>query len=65
VHSRNCHLCLGPLKLRSRKTLQGILKERFPDGRKISNTVRVEPELADKPRAHSAVITGMPSSLTF
>jgi len=47
------------------ETLQGILKERFPDGRKISNTVRVEPELADKLRAHSAVITGMPSSLTF
>jgi len=31
----------------------------------MSYTVRVEPELADKLRAHGAVITGVPSSLTF
>jgi len=43
----------------------GILKQRFPDGRKMFYTVRVEPELADKLRAHSAVITGAPSSMTY
>src|SRR5262249_44823695 len=47
------------------ETVQGILKERFPDGRKMFYAVRVQPELADKLRAHSVVITGAPSSLTF
>jgi cell division protease FtsH len=44
------------------ETVQGILKEPFPDGRKMFYTVRVEPELADKLRAHGVVITGAPSS---
>jgi cell division protease FtsH len=44
------------------ETVQGTLKEPFPDGRKEFYTVRVEPELADKLRAHGVVITGAPSS---
>jgi cell division protease FtsH len=44
------------------ETIQGTLKEPFPDGRKEFYTVRVEPELADKLRAHGVVITGAPSS---
>src|SRR5215813_7568596 len=44
------------------ETVQGILKEPFPDGRKMFYTVRVEPELADKLRAHGVIITGAPSS---
>jgi cell division protease FtsH len=44
------------------ETIQGTLKEPFPDGRKQFYTVRVEPELADKLRAHGVVITGAPSS---
>src|SRR5712671_3539998 len=44
------------------ETIQGTLKEPFPDGRKEFYTVRVEPELADKLRAHGVVITGVPSS---
>jgi cell division protease FtsH len=44
------------------ETIQGILKVPFPDGRKMFYTVRVEPELADKLRAHGVVITGAPSS---
>jgi len=38
-------------------TVQGILKVPFPDGRKMFYTVRVEPGLADKLRAHGVVIT--------
>src|ERR1700731_2158725 len=30
------------------ETIQGTLKEPFPDGRKLFYTVRVDPELADK-----------------
>src|SRR5215470_1049527 len=44
------------------ETVQGTLKEPFPDGRKEFYTVRVEPELADKLRAHGVVVTGAPSS---
>src|SRR6266699_1575538 len=44
------------------ETIQGTLKEPFPDGRKEFYTVRVEPALADKLRAHGVVITGAPSS---
>jgi cell division protease FtsH len=44
------------------ETVQGILKVPFPDGRKRFDTVRVEPGLADKLRAHGVVITGAPSS---
>src|SRR5579859_4929796 len=44
------------------ETVQGTLKEPFPDGRKEFYTVRVEPELADKLRAHGVIITGAPSS---
>ena len=44
------------------ETIQGILKVPFPDGRKMFYTVRVEPGLADKLRAHGVVITGAPSS---
>src|SRR5579864_6442448 len=44
------------------ETVQGTLKEPLPDGRKEFYTIRVEPELADKLRAHGVVITGAPSS---
>jgi cell division protease FtsH len=44
------------------ETLQGTLKEPFPDGRKEFYTVRVEPGLANKLRAHGVAITGAPSS---
>src|ERR1700732_3534284 len=44
------------------ETIQGTLKEPFPDGRKEVYTIRVEPDLADKLRAHGVVITGAPSS---
>src|SRR5215471_17116856 len=44
------------------ETIQGTLKEAFPDGRKEFYTVRVESELADKLRARGVVITGAPSS---
>src|SRR5215468_10339113 len=43
-------------------TIQGTLKEPFPDGRKQFYTIRVEPEFADKLRAHGVAITGVPSS---
>jgi len=44
------------------ETVQGTLKEPLPDGRKEFYTVRVEPELADKLRAHGVDVTGAPSS---
>src|SRR5258708_11933039 len=44
------------------ETIQGTLKEPFPDGRKEFYTIRVEPQLADKLRPHGVVITGAPSS---
>jgi cell division protease FtsH len=44
------------------ETIQGTLKEPFPDGRKLFYTVRVDPGLADKLRQHGVTITGAPSS---
>jgi cell division protease FtsH len=43
-------------------TIQGTLKEPFPDGRKLFNTVRVQPDLAAKLSAHGVKVTGAPSS---
>src|ERR1700730_6854720 len=44
------------------ETIQGTLKEPFPDGRKVFYTVRVGPDLADKLTEHGITITGAPSS---
>ena len=44
------------------ETIEGTLKEPFPDGRKLFYTVRVDPELADKLGEHGVTITGAPSS---
>jgi cell division protease FtsH len=44
------------------ETIAGTLKEPLPDGRKLFNTVRVEPALADKLSAHGVKVTGEPSS---
>ena len=44
------------------ETIQGTLKEPFPDGRKLFYTVRVDPALADKLKEHGVTITGAPSS---
>jgi cell division protease FtsH len=46
-------------------TVQGTLKEPFPDGRKEFYTIRIEPELADKLLAHGVIINGAPSSTFF
>jgi cell division protease FtsH len=43
-------------------TIQGTLKEPFPDGRKQFSTTRVDPELAAKLSAHDVKVTGAPSS---
>ncbi len=43
-------------------TIQGTLKEPFPDGRKLFSTTRVDPELAGKLSAHGVKVTGAPSS---
>ena len=43
-------------------TIQGTLKEPFPDGRRLFNTIRVEPDLAAKLSAHGVKVTGAPSS---
>jgi cell division protease FtsH len=43
-------------------TIQGTLKEPFPDGRKLFNTVRVQSDLAAKLSAHGVKVTGAPSS---
>jgi hypothetical protein len=43
-------------------TIQGTLKEPFPDGRKLFSTTRVDPELASKLTAHGVKVTGAPSS---
>src|ERR1700730_10961646 len=40
------------------ETIQGTLKEPFPDGRKLFDTVRVDPEFADKLKAHGVTRTG-------
>jgi cell division protease FtsH len=44
------------------ETIAGTLKDPLPDGRKLFNTVRVEPALADKLSAHGIKVTGEPSS---
>src|SRR6266404_5040274 len=44
------------------ETIQGTLKEPFPDGRKLFYTVRVGPDLADKLTERGVTITGAPSS---
>jgi cell division protease FtsH len=44
------------------ETIAGTLKEPLPDGRKLFNTVRVEPALGDKLSAHGIKVTGEPSS---
>src|SRR6266851_1393531 len=44
------------------ETIEGTLKEPFPDGRKLFHTVRVDPGLADKLKEHGVTITGAPSS---
>ena len=46
-------------------TIQGTLKEPFPDGRKLFRTTRVDPELASKLTAHGVKVTGSPSSNLF
>ena len=46
-------------------TIQGTLKEPFPDGRKLFSTTRVDPELASKLTAHGVKVTGAPSSNFF
>jgi cell division protease FtsH len=43
-------------------TIQGTLKEPFPNGRKLFYTVRVDPQLADKLKEHGVTITGAPSN---
>ena len=43
-------------------SIQGTLKQPLPDGRKLFYTVRVDPALADKLKAHDVTITGAPSS---
>ena len=43
-------------------TIQGTLKEPFPDGRRLFNTTRVDPDLAAKLSAHGVKVTGAPSS---
>src|ERR1700732_3708060 len=44
------------------ETIQGTLKEPFPDGRKVVYTVRVDPALANKLSEHGVTITGAPSN---
>ena len=46
-------------------TIQGTLKEPFPDGRKLFSTTRVDPELASNLTAHGVKVTGAPSSNFF
>ena len=43
-------------------SIQGTLKQPLPDGRKLFYTVRVDPALADKLKAHGVAITGAPTS---
>jgi len=43
-------------------TVQGTLKEPFPDGRKLFYTVRVDSALGDRLKAHGVTVTGAPSS---
>jgi cell division protease FtsH len=46
-------------------TIQGTLKEPFPDGRKLFSTTRVDLELASKLTSHGVKVTGSPSSNLF
>ena len=46
-------------------TIQGTLKEPFPDGRKLFSTTRVDPELASKLSAHGVKVTGASSNNFF
>ena len=43
-------------------TIQGTLKEPLSEGRKLFYTVRVDPALADRLKAHGATVTGAPTS---
>jgi ATP-dependent Zn protease len=43
-------------------TIQGTLKDPFPDGRELFSTTRVDLELASKLTAHGVKVTGAPSS---
>jgi cell division protease FtsH len=45
-----------------RETIEGTLKQSFPDGRKKFYTVRVDPQIADRLREHGVAVTGAPSS---
>ena len=43
------------------ESVEGILKEALPSGRRAFYTVRVEPQLADKLSAHDVLVKGAPS----
>src|SRR5437764_13529134 len=43
-------------------SIQGTLKEPFPNGKKLFKTIRVEPELAAKLSAHGVKVRGAASS---
>jgi cell division protease FtsH len=43
-------------------SIQGMVTEPFPDGRKLFYTVRVDRELADALKAHGVKVTGIPSN---
>ena len=43
-------------------TIQGTLKEPLPEGRKLFYTVRVDPALADRLKAHGVTVTGAPTN---
>src|SRR5215470_3591983 len=43
------------------ESVQGTLKDPLPDGRKLFNTVRVDPQLAAKLTVHGVKVTGVPS----
>ena len=48
----------SPTSWSAQNSIQGTLKQPLPDGRKLFYTVRVDPALADKLRAHGVTITG-------
>jgi cell division protease FtsH len=43
-------------------SIQGKLKQPLPDQKRLFYTVRVDPQLADRLKAHGVVITGAPAS---
>jgi cell division protease FtsH len=45
-------------------SIQGRLKEALPNGKRAFYTVRVDPQLADKLKAHDVVVRGTPSGGT-